>query len=123
MTYSIEKDFAFSASHVLQGLPEGHQCGRLHGHNYVVRVRLSGDSLLAVGFLFDYGDLAPVKRWIDSTFDHRHLNDLLEENPTAEHLAEHVARKVTQLCAIPAGIDVSAGVSETPKTWAWWTAQ
>ena len=122
MTYTIEKDFAFSASHVLDGLPEGHQCGRLHGHNYVVRLRLTGDRLLPVGFLFDYGDLAPFKNLLDSTLDHRHLNDVMSDNPTAEALAKHLARIAGGLLDLPKGLAVSVGVSETPKTWAWYTA-
>lgn len=121
MTYAIEKDFAFSASHVLIGLPEGHQCGRLHGHNYVLRVRLTGEELLPVGFLFDYGDLAPIKRMVDEVLDHRHLNDWMEVNPTAEALAYAVARTVPVIVDLPPGVTVAVGVSETPKTWAWWT--
>ena len=112
--YAITKEFHFSASHVLHGLPEGHQCARLHGHNYVVAVQLEAHGLDARGFVFDYGDLAPLGQYIDSTFDHRHLNDILIQ-PTAEHLAEHLAQKCRQM-----GWPVTAiGVSETPKTWAW----
>lgn len=121
MTYSITKDFAFSASHVLLGLPEGHQCGRLHGHNYVLRVTLQGNELLPVGFLFDYGDLAPVKAMVDEVLDHRHLNDWMQVNPTAENLAHTVAKALPTLLDLPEGVRVSVGVSETPKTWAWWT--
>ena len=121
MTYTIEKDFAFSASHQLDGLPDGHQCGRLHGHNYVIRVRLTGTRLLGPGFLFDYGDLAPVKAMIDNELDHRHLNDVIASNPTAERLARTIAGACTERLNLPPGITVSVGVSETPKTWAWWT--
>lgn len=121
MTYTIEKDFAFSASHVLTGLRDGHPCGRLHGHNYVVRLRLSGDRLLDVGFLFDYGDLRPFGQFLDDTLDHRHLNEVMASNPTAENLAQYLARIVAGLFRVPEGVAVSVGVSETPKTWAWWT--
>lgn len=122
MTYTIEKDFAFSASHVLEGLPEGHQCGRLHGHNYVVRLRLSGVHLLSVGFLYDYGNLAPFKHLLDATLDHRHLNDVMTDNPTAEALAKHLAGVARGLLTdLPRDVVLSVGVSETPKTWAWWT--
>lgn len=88
--YTIAKEFAFSASHVLEGLPEGHQCGRLHGHNYVVEIELTADRLDERGFVLDYGDLAPFKRLVDDELDHRHLNDRLGDqlNPTAENLAE-----------------------------------
>ena len=121
MTYTIEKDFAFSASHVLLGLPEGHQCGRLHGHNYVVRVRLTGEQLQGPGFLYDYGNLAPVKALLDEAVDHRHLNDWMDANPTAEALAYVLGRTIPTLLDLPPGVTVAVGVSETPKTWAWWT--
>lgn len=123
MTYSIEKDFAFSASHVLEGLPEGHQCGRLHGHNYVVRLRLSGARLLPVGFLYDYGNLAPFKEHLDAAYDHRHLNDFMTGNPTAEHMAHVLGLAAMVLLKdLPNTVHVACGVSETPKTWAWWTS-
>jgi 6-pyruvoyltetrahydropterin/6-carboxytetrahydropterin synthase len=120
VTYRIEKDFPFSASHQLDGLPEGHQCGRLHGHNYVVRVQLAAPLLNPVGFVLDYGDLAPFKTWVDTHLDHRHLNDVEElENPTAEHLAFFLA-KVLRVTVMPSSdIALAVGISETPKTWAW----
>lgn len=122
MSYTIQKDFAFSASHRLDLLPEGHPCGRLHGHNYLVRLRLTGDKLQAVGFLYDYGDLKPFGAFVDNMLDHRHLNDVMEANPTAEALAEHLALIArTLLLELPADVEVAVGVSETPKTWAWWT--
>jgi len=88
--YTIAKEFAFSASHVLDGLPEGHQCGRLHGHNYVVEIELTADRVDDRGFVLDYGDLSPFKGLVDTFLDHRHLNDVLTDglNPTAENLAE-----------------------------------
>ena len=121
MTFVISKDFTFAASHVLNGLAEGHKCGRLHGHNYVVRVELSGP-LNDVGFVVDYGDLAPFGEWINNTLDHRHLNDVLTTviNPTAENLALILASELRDQCSVPSDITVAVGVSETPKTWAWY---
>lgn len=121
MSYRISKRFEFSASHILHGLPEGHQCGRLHGHNYVVEVELEGDTD-PVGFVLDYGELAGFKRWIDATLDHRHLNDVMDENPTAEHLASWMASQLDRV--ILAGLDgyrdrwhlAAVRVMETPKT-------
>ena len=123
MTYTISKEFAFSASHILDGLPEGHQCGRLHGHNYVVKVALRGDNLDPTGFVLDYGLLAPVKRLIDDLLDHRHLNTALPEwvgNPTAENMARWLAKEVRAIGEIPEGVRVAVSLSETPKTWATW---
>jgi 6-pyruvoyltetrahydropterin/6-carboxytetrahydropterin synthase len=116
MTISITKKFEFSASHQLSGLSEGHQCARLHGHNYVVELELSADrsELTPVGFVRDYGELAPFKSWLDRTLDHRHLNDLVDDNPTAENLAVWVydqwSKELPELSSVR--------ISETPKTWA-----
>ena len=88
--FRITKEFHFSASHQLTSLPPDHQCARLHGHNYIVEVELSAKVLDAHGFVRDYHDLAPLKRYIDESFDHRHLNDVLgHQQVTAEYLARH----------------------------------
>lgn len=120
MIATISKDFAFSASHQLEGLPEDHQCSRLHGHNYIFRITVTGE-VRDPGFVVDYAELKPIKEWIDQHLDHRHLNDVFDFNPTAENMAGHVADMVAQQLA-KAGyrnvIDVNVAVSETPKTWA-----
>jgi 6-pyruvoyltetrahydropterin/6-carboxytetrahydropterin synthase len=132
--YKISKDFMFSASHFLTGLPEGHQCARLHGHNYIVRVKLAGD-LQDPGFVRDYGDLSEFKEYLDVHFEHRHLgagsliirdhvgpeaeiDPVVQFNPTAERLAFfffHVLRINLHFPEVYA-----VGVSETPKTFAWY---
>ncbi|HEX7340222.1 MAG TPA: 6-carboxytetrahydropterin synthase, partial [Rhodanobacteraceae bacterium] len=38
----ISKQFTFEAAHRLPHVPEGHKCGRLHGHSFVVEVHVSG---------------------------------------------------------------------------------
>ena len=115
MTYRITKEFHFSASHQLKGLPDDHQCARLHGHNYIVRVELASETLNEHGFVRDYNELSPLKEYIDDTLDHRHLNDALgHDQTTAENLAKHLY----DWCK-PQFAEVSAvSVSETPKTWA-----
>jgi 6-pyruvoyltetrahydropterin/6-carboxytetrahydropterin synthase len=113
--WRISKTFEFSYSHVLAGLPEGHQCARLHGHNAVVQVVLESDRLNDVGFIVDYGELAPLKAYLDGAYDHRHLNDVVPFNPTAELLAADLLKWCKSL-----GWPVkSVGWSETPKTWAY----
>lgn len=115
MPYSITKEFHFSASHVLEGLPEGHPCRRLHGHNYVVVVELASDVLDPTGFVRDYGDLREFGRYLDERYDHRHLNDILPAlNPTAENLAY----RFFNWCAVRWPETAAVRVSETPTTWA-----
>lgn len=90
MTYRIGKAFKFDAAHQLDGLPADHQCSRLHGHTYAVEIELTAETVDDVGFVLDYGELAPLKTWIDDTLDHRYLNDVLAINPTAENLAAYI---------------------------------
>lgn len=112
--YTITKQFTFSASHQLEGLPDDHPCSRLHGHNYIVEVELQAPALDSVGFVQDYRDLDFVKEMIDRELDHRHLNGVIGINPTAENLAGWVFvrcfERFNKLAAVR--------VSETPKTWA-----
>ncbi len=111
--YTICKQFQFSASHQLENLPEGHPCARLHGHNYQVEVVLKSSRLDRAGFVLDYGDLAPLKDYIDGTLDHRHLNDILTVTS-----AESIARHLFEFCYKLWPETVKVRVSETPKTWA-----
>lgn len=107
----ISKEFHFSASHVLNGLKEGHPCGRLHGHNYIIKVYLKGEPD-EVGFVQDYNDLEPIKKWIDDNLDHKHLNDYFTFNPTVELMSKHIyhlfKNQFPKLYAVH--------MSETPKT-------
>ena len=113
--YRITKEFAFCASHQLVGLPETHQCSRLHGHNYAVVVELASPTLDAHGFVRDYGELKVLKDYIDGTLDHRHLNNVLADDMvTAEKLAKHLYDWCISRWAETAAVRVS----ETPKTWA-----
>lgn len=112
--FEIRKQFHFSASHILNGLPDGHQCGRLHGHNYIVEVVLCAKGVNEIGFVQDYGDLKIVREFLDTTFDHRHLNDTFENNPTAENMCAFLLNKF--LSDFPELVAVR--VSETPSTWA-----
>lgn len=128
--YEISKLFEWSASHILDGLPSGHQCGRLHGHNYQCRMVLRSPVLDHTGFVVDYGELRDVKSFIDNYLDHKHMAHTLVDSQrfgippaemyvlgvqvSAENLAHHLWQKFKplypQLCRVE--------ISETPKTWA-----
>jgi 6-pyruvoyltetrahydropterin/6-carboxytetrahydropterin synthase len=92
MTHTIRKTFEFAASHQLAGLPEGHKCVRLHGHSYQLTVEVVGE-LDEVGFVIDFGDLAWIGDLVSSTLDHRHLNEVLDVNPTSENLATWILQR------------------------------
>lgn len=114
MTYTICKQFSFDASHKLTGLPDGHKCARLHGHTYRVEVILQSEILNEVGFVVDYGDLKALKDYIDHHLDHRHLNDMLPLQTSAENIAKHLF----DFCKQHWSQTTKVRVSETPKTWA-----
>jgi 6-pyruvoyltetrahydropterin/6-carboxytetrahydropterin synthase len=119
--YTISKEFAFSASHQLDGLPEDHQCSRLHGHNYVIKVLLGSRRTDEVGFIVDYGELSFIKDFLDQVWDHRHLNDVAPFNEGVNPTAENMASVLLNLVAyrLIERVDmIEVGVSETPKTWA-----
>ncbi len=111
--YRITKEFHFSASHQLKGLGDDHPCARFHGHNYVVEVELASEELDTTGFVRDYNELSLLKRYIDDTLDHRHLNDVLGDDcVTAERLARHLF----DWCRPHWPETVAVRVRETPKT-------
>lgn len=119
--YRIGKTFQFEASHQLRGLPEGHQCGRLHGHSYEIELTFVGAELAPEGWLFDFGDLKTFKAYVDEYLDHRHLNDILAQ-PTSEALASFLFDVVDGLMeedAFGQGTYLEkVRVSETEKTFA-----
>ena len=112
--YAITKEFTFAAAHHLEGLPDTHQCSRPHGHNYTVKVELQAPILNEVGFVVDYGDLKPLKDYIDQTLDHRDLNEVFSFQTSAENLAHHFY----DWCHDRWPQVVAVHVSETAKTWA-----
>jgi len=117
--YRVSKRFGFSASHVLDGLGDDHPCSRLHGHNYELEILAEAPELDARGFVVDFRELDDVKRWVDATLDHRHLNDVLEGQPSAEVLARHVFDWCrAHLPAPVAARVVAVRAWETPRAYA-----
>lgn len=124
--FTISKEFHFSASHrlfhLLEEQPE-HPCGRDHGHNYVVRVAISGEQLNSDGFIVDYNNLDWFKEYIDREVDHRNLNEVMggSYETTAENLAKHFYTMVEEWIKTEMRLDEYVfcefvEVEETPKT-------
>lgn len=110
--YKISKEFGFCASHSLEGLEQGHPCMRVHGHNYKVTIHLQSETLNEDGFVCDYRKLEPIKRMLDTAFDHKHLNDFLTFQPSAENIAKHIY----DLCKAQFPQLKAVTVKETDKT-------
>lgn len=108
--FTITKEFSFSASHALCHLPAEHPCHNLHGHNYKVKLELRANEL-ADGFVVDYRKLQFVKDWIDSTLDHKHLNDIYPMTTVecmSREIFNHIKPHLPELYAVE--------LSETDKT-------
>lgn len=123
--FRIQKRFEFHAAHRLDGLPEGHKCGGPHGHSYTAEVTFSVPRLDGVGFVADFGCLDEIRAMLD----HKDLNaiDTLG-NPTAERLAEWIARSAwveANRARRHSTADVvqveRVRVWETPTSWAEYT--
>lgn len=111
--YTIYKEYHFSASHILPSLPPEHPCSRMHGHNYVVEVELQAEKLNEHGFVRDYRELNELKQYIDSTVDHRHLNDVFGDHGTS---AECLAKFFYDWCKKRWNEVTAVRVRETPRS-------
>lgn len=70
-------------------------CSRLHGHNWIVGVKVEGRELNEDGMILDFSFISEVVKRLD----HHYLNDVLGDgkNPTAENIAQWIAEEVQKL--------------------------
>jgi 6-pyruvoyltetrahydropterin/6-carboxytetrahydropterin synthase len=84
----IFKEFTFEAAHRLPKVPEGHKCGRLHGHSFKVQLTLEGPIQGELGWVMDFAKIKEVFSPIYEQLDHHYLNEIDGlQNPTSENLA------------------------------------
>lgn len=95
MSTSIYKDFTFEAAHRLPNVPDGHKCGRLHGHSYQVRLHLEDKVDKHTGWFIDFAEVKKTFKPIYDMLDHNYLNEIEGlENPTAELIAEWIWKQL-----------------------------
>lgn len=112
--WKIRKKYVFEAAHYLPNVPDGHQCGRVHGHSYTLEVELSSSSLSDHGWVMDFSDVSSVVKPLVATLDHQLLNEVDEAlgNPTSEILAEWAFARLAP--ALPGLVAVS--IAETASS-------
>jgi len=81
------KEFHFSAAHSLC-IP-GHRCSTVHGHNFKLRVEVTGPRD-GNGMVIDFARIKEVVEPLIKKLDHGNLNDHMP-SPTSENLAEWFA--------------------------------
>jgi 6-pyruvoyltetrahydropterin/6-carboxytetrahydropterin synthase len=98
MKTTVTVSLTFAAAHRLPD-HEG-KCARLHGHTYGLEVTVAGTPQAkgpAKGMVMDFAELRErVARLVVEPLDHRLLNDLFEEAPTAEAVAAWVFERVME---------------------------
>ena len=131
--YYLKTSACFDSAHFLHGY--NGKCANIHGHHWVVEVKISGDKLQGSGekrgMLLDFGDFKQAVKKLAESFDHTLIYEkntlkpatvaaLKEEGfslvetdfrPTAENFAAHI---YANLCN--KGIPVSCvAVYESPE--------
>ncbi len=87
--FILRKQYSFEAGHFLPLVPEGHQCGRMHGHSYSVVIEV-GSKHLKNGWVIDFADINTLIKPVIAMLDHQLLNDFVD-NPTVENLCVYIA--------------------------------
>ena len=92
----IWRRYRFESAHQLPNVPEGHQCGRMHGHGFEVILHVNqqlGDADMGV----DYEQMDLSWSPIHRALDHACLNDIDGlENPTSESLGAWIWQRLKQ---------------------------
>jgi 6-pyruvoyltetrahydropterin/6-carboxytetrahydropterin synthase len=87
----IYKKFSVEAAHWLPNVPEGHKCGRLHGHSFHIELHLTGPVDARMGWVEDFAEVKSAFKILEDKLDHRCLNEVEGlENPTSENLARWI---------------------------------
>jgi 6-pyruvoyltetrahydropterin/6-carboxytetrahydropterin synthase len=79
----LEREFHYDSAHYLPNVPEGHKCGRMHGHTYRLIVTIAGRVDEHTGWMLDFSDIDQAVKPLVDRLDHHVINDVLP-NPTVE---------------------------------------
>jgi 6-pyruvoyltetrahydropterin/6-carboxytetrahydropterin synthase len=94
--FEVTVEASFSSGHYLRNY-QG-KCENPHGHNYCVRVTLTGAELDETGLLLDFKLLKTLLRPVVDYLDHQMINDLepfTEINPSAENIARYFYQQIS----------------------------
>ena len=93
--FGLEIRREFCAARRLPRLPEDHPCARMHGHTFRLTVTVEGALDPHLGWVMDFGEFERVVAAVVTRLDHHTLNEIEGlENPTSEHLARWIYRRL-----------------------------
>lgn len=93
--YELTVEDNFSSAHQLRGYMG--KCENIHGHNWRVKVSVTGSRLDSIGLLVDFGALKKILKEVLSGLDHVNLNDTPpfdSINPSSENIADYICAGV-----------------------------
>ena len=101
----------FDAAHYLKGYKG--KCSNLHGHRWEVEMWVEGDRnhLDKCGIMFDFTELKNICDF----FDHKCINELMKNNPTAENICLKIVDYLEDKYGF---LKFRIRVYESPDSWA-----
>jgi 6-pyruvoyltetrahydropterin/6-carboxytetrahydropterin synthase len=105
---AVEREFC--AAHAIRIAGEVEP---VHGHNWFVRVEIAGEALDEDGLLVDFHAVERSLGEIVGPFHNRSLNEAApfdRVNPTAEHVARHIAERLAESGVLAGGGMKARGV-------------
>ncbi|TGE37432.1 6-carboxytetrahydropterin synthase QueD [Desulfosporosinus fructosivorans] len=116
------KSFTFDAAHFLPD--HKGKCANMHGHTYRLEVSVArnngilGNGGSDEGMVIDFADLkAIVKAEVIDKMDHKVLNDVLPFRTTAENMADHIFKVLTDKLQASGVIVDRIKLWETPDSY------
>ena len=88
--YYVSKRMEIAGAHNLT-LNYTSKCENLHGHNWIITVHCKSQKLNENGMVEDF---AHIKQKIHDKLDHQYINEIIEDNPTAEHIAKWICDQI-----------------------------
>jgi 6-pyruvoyltetrahydropterin/6-carboxytetrahydropterin synthase len=92
----------FAAAHRLTMV--GEKCENLHGHNWKIEARITGEKLNEGGVLIDFGEIKRYIAEIMDQLDHKYLNEIdafANQPPSSENIALYIAKELQKRIVDP----------------------
>jgi 6-pyruvoyl tetrahydropterin synthase/QueD family protein len=121
--FHISRDYEFSAAHRLEYHPK---CGRMHGHNYLLRVEFVAATVDTAGMVRDFAALDNVIKPLVEQLDHHYI--ISQENIRArdpyvaianengDGVQPNIAHSTAELLAKWFGVTIAEAI-EAMRVW------
>ena len=118
MPVTVTKKFDFCYGHFLPDY--NGDCKNQHGHNSVVEVEFGENPYQTFnGMVLDFKEIKKHVGPIINELDHKNLNEVMTDIPTAENICVHIAKQIMLRCPFGKAL-LRVRVSETSDSFAEW---